>query len=204
MLDLVADGMAYLVDAVGDVLLHRQAQAHSGRERPEHRGVEMPAGRGDGVSGRDDPGPVDPAGVDGLGQRHVQQVAAVFKNSPRLRTVVKPARSVRRRCRRRAACAAADRPGRGKARRFSPRPPIRRLTSMSMSPGRRVARRDRSVRLASAGLSPDDPDDPVSVDDVAIPGVDDLPRIAHRPSTHPAALSVSMRHQTLGSTTRSR
>jgi len=74
VLDLVPHGPPHLVDPVGDPLFHRQRQ-HAGRERREHRGIEMAAGRRDRVPGRHDPGAVDPARVDRLGQGHVQQVA---------------------------------------------------------------------------------------------------------------------------------
>ena len=60
VLDLVAHGLADLVDAVGDALLHGDGQ-HVGGEVLEHRGVEVAAGGGDGMAGRDDAGAVDPA-----------------------------------------------------------------------------------------------------------------------------------------------
>ena len=72
--DLVAHRAADLVDAVGDALLDRQVQ-HVGRESGEHRRVEMPTGGCNRMSGRHNAGAVDPSGVDGLAQRHVEQVA---------------------------------------------------------------------------------------------------------------------------------
>ena len=75
MLDLVAHRLADLVDAVGDALLDRQLE-HARHERGEHRRVEVPAGRRDRVTGGHHPRPLDPARVDGLAQRDVEQVAA--------------------------------------------------------------------------------------------------------------------------------
>ena len=77
MFDLVAHRLANLVDSVGDAFLNRQLQ-HVRRERGEHRRVQVPAGRRDGVPGRHYPRPVDPARVDGLAQRDVEQIAAGF------------------------------------------------------------------------------------------------------------------------------
>ena len=75
VLDLITHGLADLVDSVGDAFLDRQLE-RAGHERGEHRRIEMSAGRRDRMSRRDDPGAVDPAGVDGLAERHVQQVPA--------------------------------------------------------------------------------------------------------------------------------
>src|SRR5262245_59768935 len=75
VLDLVADGLAHLADSVGDALFDRQRHDVR-RERLEHRRVEVPTGRRDGVPRGDDPRPVDPAEVDGLLQCHVQQQPA--------------------------------------------------------------------------------------------------------------------------------
>jgi hypothetical protein len=72
VLDLVADRLAHLRPAVGDALLDGDGQ-DVGRERLEHRGVEVAAGRRDGVAGGDDPRAVDPAQLDRLHQRHVEQ-----------------------------------------------------------------------------------------------------------------------------------
>ena len=75
VLDLVAHRLADLADAVGDPLL--DGQLHDvRREGLEHGRVEVAAGRRDGVPGRHDPRPVDPAEVDGLLQGHVEQQAA--------------------------------------------------------------------------------------------------------------------------------
>ena len=75
VLDLVAHGLAHLGHTVGDALFDRQRQDVRG-ERLEHRRIEVPAGGADGVTGRDDPGPVDPAHVDRLHQRDVEQDAS--------------------------------------------------------------------------------------------------------------------------------
>ena len=79
--DLVAHRLADLVDSVGDAFLDRQLQ-HVRCERGEHRRIQMPAGRGDRVPGRHHPRPVDPARVDGLAQRDVEQVAAGLDEQP--------------------------------------------------------------------------------------------------------------------------
>ena len=65
-------------------------------ERLEHRRVEVAARRRDRVPGGHDARAVDPADVDRLLERDVEQQPPVFTNRPRLRTVVNPARSVRR------------------------------------------------------------------------------------------------------------
>ena len=75
VLDLVAHRLADLVDSVGDALLDRQLE-YARHERGEHRRVQVPAGRGDRVAGRDHPRAVDPARVDGLAERDVEQIAA--------------------------------------------------------------------------------------------------------------------------------
>ena len=74
VLHLVADRLAHLGHAVGDARLH--ALRHdAGRQPLEHGGVEVAAGRGDGVAGREDARAGEPALVDGLGQVHVEQEA---------------------------------------------------------------------------------------------------------------------------------
>ena len=75
VLDLVADSLAHLRHPIGDSLLHGEGQ-HVGGQGLEHGGIEVAAGGTDGVSGRDDPGPVDPSHVDGLHEGHVEQEAA--------------------------------------------------------------------------------------------------------------------------------
>ena len=72
MLDLVADRLADLVDAVGDAFLDGELQ-HSRHESREHRRVQVPTGGGDGVSGRNHARPLDPAAVDRLAQRDVEE-----------------------------------------------------------------------------------------------------------------------------------
>ncbi len=72
VLDLVPHGLADLGHAVGDALLDGERE-HVRSEGLEHGGVEVAPGRADGVPGRDDPGPVDPAHVDGLHEGHVEQ-----------------------------------------------------------------------------------------------------------------------------------
>ena len=52
------------------------------RERLEHRGVEVPARGADGVPGRHDTRTVDPAEVDGLHQRDVEQQATGLDEQP--------------------------------------------------------------------------------------------------------------------------
>ena len=81
VLDLVADRFANLIHTVGDPLL--DGQGHDvGGEGLEHRRIEMPAGRGDGVPGRDDTRTLDPAAVDGLLQGHIQQKSAGLNEQP--------------------------------------------------------------------------------------------------------------------------
>ena len=75
VLDLVADGLAHLAHAVGDALLDRERHDVGG-EGLEHGRIEVPAGRCDGMAGRDDTRPFDPPEVDGLHEGHVQQQAA--------------------------------------------------------------------------------------------------------------------------------
>ena len=75
VLDLVADGLADLVDPVGDALLDRQRHDVRGERRLRAR-VEVAAGRDDRVAGGHDPAALDPAGVDRLRQRDVEQVPA--------------------------------------------------------------------------------------------------------------------------------
>ena len=79
--DLVTHRLADLVDSVGDAFFDRQLQ-HVRCEGGEHGRIQMPAGRRDGVSGRHHPGPVDPARVDGLAQRDIQQIAAGLDEQP--------------------------------------------------------------------------------------------------------------------------
>ena len=77
MLDLVSHRLADLVDPVGNTFLDRELQRVR-RERGEHRRVQVPAGGRDRVAGRDNAGPVDPPGVDGLAKGDVEQVATGF------------------------------------------------------------------------------------------------------------------------------
>ena len=72
VLDLVADRLAHLADAVRDALLDGERHDVRG-ERLEHRRVEVPAGRRDGVPGGHHAGAVDPPEVDRLLQRDVEQ-----------------------------------------------------------------------------------------------------------------------------------
>ena len=72
VLDLVAHGLAHLGHTVGDALLN--ALGHDARGQAlEHGRVEVAPGRGDGVSGREDAGPGEPAVVDRLDQVDVEQ-----------------------------------------------------------------------------------------------------------------------------------
>ncbi len=73
--DLVADRLADLADPVGDALLDGHPH-DAGREAALRARVEVSAGRADGVAGGDDPRSLDPAGVDGLGECDVDEVAA--------------------------------------------------------------------------------------------------------------------------------
>ncbi len=152
VLDLVAHRLADLVDAVGDALLDRQLE-RARHERGEHRRVEVPAGRRDGVTGRHNPRPVDPARVDGLAERDVEQVTAGLDEQSEIAHGGEP--------RTQRAPGVADgpqHPGRGIVLHLgqagvSPRPPISRLTSMSIRPGSRMASprsmtSDRRCRLA--------------------------------------------------------
>ncbi len=75
VLDLVSHRLADLVDAVGDALFDRELEC-ARHERGEHRRVQVPAGGRDRVTGRDDSGPLDPARVNRLAQRDIQQVSA--------------------------------------------------------------------------------------------------------------------------------
>ena len=79
--DLVADGLADLADAVGDALLDGHPH-DAGSEAALRAGVEVPAGRADGVAGGDDPRPLDPAGRDGVGEGDVDEVAAGLDEQP--------------------------------------------------------------------------------------------------------------------------
>ena len=75
VLDLVADGLADLAHAVGDALF--DGEGHDVRcEGLEHGRIEVTAGRGDGVAGRDDTGAFEPAEVDGLHEGDVQEEPA--------------------------------------------------------------------------------------------------------------------------------
>ena len=75
VLDLVADRLADLVDPVGDALLDRHPHDARGQAALRAR-VEVAAGGADGVAGGDDPGTLDPAGGDGVGEGDVDEVAA--------------------------------------------------------------------------------------------------------------------------------
>ena len=135
VLDLVADRLAHLVDAVGDALLDGERQ-DAGAERLEHRGVEVAAGRRDGVPGRDDARAVDPAEVDRLLEGDVEQQAAGLHEQaevadgreagPQGAAGVGDAR---------AASSPPGRPARRPAGCAWSGPPMRRLTSMSIRPG---------------------------------------------------------------------
>jgi hypothetical protein len=74
VLDLVPHTLADLRHTVGDAFLDAQRE-HVGRHALEHRRVEVPAGRCDGVRGGDDAWPDHPAGVDRPLQRDVEEVA---------------------------------------------------------------------------------------------------------------------------------
>ena len=79
--DLVAHARADLGDAVGDPF--GDAERHdAGRQPLEHRGIEVPAVRSDGVAGRDDARSVVPALVDRALERHVEHVAAGLHHQP--------------------------------------------------------------------------------------------------------------------------
>jgi hypothetical protein len=73
--DLVADRLANLVDPIGDALFdgHRH---DPGSEAALGAGVQVSAGGADGVTGRDDARPLDPAGIDGIRKCDVDQVSA--------------------------------------------------------------------------------------------------------------------------------
>ena len=74
VLDLVAHGLAHLGHAVGDALL--DALGHDpGRQPLEHGRIEVAAGRGDGVAGREDARAREPAVVDRLHEVDVEQEA---------------------------------------------------------------------------------------------------------------------------------
>ena len=75
VLDLVPHGLSDLVDTVGDALLDGELQ-NAWHERSEHRRVEVSAGRGYRVTGRHHTRALDPARVDRLAQRDIQQVTA--------------------------------------------------------------------------------------------------------------------------------
>ena len=138
VLDLVAHRLADLVDAVGDALLDRQLQ-HAGHERGEHRRVEVPARRRDRMAGGDHPRAVDPARVDGLAQRDVEQVAAGLDEQSEVAHGGEARRAAcGGRCRPHAAPGSEDRPEPGTGRGSRRGPPIRRLTSMSIRPGSRI------------------------------------------------------------------
>ena len=111
VLDLVADRFAHLADPVGDALL--DGQRHDvRRERLEHGGVEVAAGGRDRVTRGHDAGAVDPAEVDGLHQRDVEQQAAGLDEQTEVAHRREPgAECPAARWRRRAACAARGRPG---------------------------------------------------------------------------------------------
>ena len=81
--DLVADGLADLADPVGDALLDRHPHDPGGQPALGAR-VEVPAGRADGVAGRDDPRPLHPAGVDRVGEGDVDEVAAGLDEQPQV------------------------------------------------------------------------------------------------------------------------
>ena len=156
VLDLVAHRLADLVDAVGDALLDGQLQ-HAGHERREHRRVEVPARRGDRVPGGDHPRAFDPARVDRLAQRDVEQVTACLDEQSEVAHGGEPARNVRRALptarstRVGGSSCTWDRPG------FSPRPPIRRLTSMSIRPGSRIGVAEIDDLTFDCAADADDP-----------------------------------------------
>ena len=110
-----------------------------GRERLEHRGVEVPAGRRDGVAGGDDARAVDPAEVDRLLQRDVEQEAAGLDEQAEVAHGREPGPQ--------RPAGVGDRPQRAHRGVVLHRhragcawsgPPSSRLTSMSISPGSSV------------------------------------------------------------------
>ena len=74
VLDLIADGASHLGHTVGHAFLH--AERHDLRGEPlEHRRLEVPAGRRDGVGCGHDARTVDEAGIDRSLQRDIKEVA---------------------------------------------------------------------------------------------------------------------------------
>ena len=150
VLDLVAHRLAHLAHAVGDALLDRERH-DAGREAREHRGVEVPAGRRDGVTRREDPRPGEPARVDRPHERDVEQEPAGLHEEPEVAHGREPGeqRLATRR----------DRPQRASSPGSSctalmcvePAPPMRKLSSMSMSPGSSVTS-PSSITSASSGM----------------------------------------------------
>src|SRR4029453_8086740 len=71
----------YLAHSVGDALLDRERE-HARREALEHRRIEVTTARRDRVPGGGDPPPWNPAGVDRLHERDVEEQSARLYEQP--------------------------------------------------------------------------------------------------------------------------
>lgn len=137
VLDLVSDGLANLVDTVGDAFFDGQIE-NTGCEGREHRRIQVTAGRGDRVTGRNDARSVHPSGVDRLTECDVEEITAGLHEQSQI--------SDGREAGTQRAAGIAHRTQHAQRRivlhrgvdGFSPRPPMSRLTSMSIRPGMRI------------------------------------------------------------------